>query len=72
MYGRSVGARVNFHFNVIQVELWKICLIYPADVSFQCLRNFVIARYEIEIEIEIEIETQKIKTVQWYCKLSTF
>ena len=43
MYGRSVGARVNFHFNIEEIQQWKVCLVYSADVSFQCYRNFVIA-----------------------------
>ena len=43
MYGRSVGARVNFHFNIEEIQQWKVCLVYSAYVSFQGYRNFVIA-----------------------------
>tara|TARA_R100000988_G_scaffold92116_1_gene56048 strand:+ start:289 stop:423 length:135 start_codon:yes stop_codon:yes gene_type:complete len=43
MYGRSVGARVNFHFNIEEIQQWKVCLVYSADVSFQSIGGFVIA-----------------------------
>lgn len=51
MDGGSVGARVNLHFNIEEIQHWKICLVNSADVSFQWFRGFVFARYEIEIEI---------------------
>jgi len=61
MNRRCVGARVNFHFNIEEIQQWKICFIYSAYVSFQCMGDLFIARYENEIKIEIEIENQKNK-----------
>jgi hypothetical protein len=51
MNGRGVGARVNLHFNIEEIQQWKICLVNSADVSFQWFRGFVFARYEIGIKI---------------------